>query len=182
MLSGTVRHMRWLVIAALGLVALLGVVSPAAPQEPVVEPCAGADFHYGQAPKPRLGIRLPWIAAGRQGPKVIGLLFYYGEPLRQQAAGRLAIYTRGESPDGGHTKVLWIVRPLTSPWLTITGHQVGGPGTFEQRVRSASSSSGTVFPSIVDVPSAGCWMLSVRNGRVAGRFAVTAIDASRPGP
>ena len=180
--GGTVRHMRWLVIAALGLVALLGAVSPAAPQRPLAEACVGARVHYEQAPKPRLSIRLPWIAAGRQGRKVIGHLFYYGEPLRQQSGGRLTIYTGGELPGGGSTKILWIVRPLFSSQVIISGRQLDGPGTFEQWERSASSSTGTVFPSIVDVPSAGCWLLTVRNGRLAGRFAVTAIDAPSPSP
>jgi hypothetical protein len=132
--------------------------------------------HYGQAPKPRLGIRLPWIAAGRQGRKVVGYLFYYGQSLREQSGGRLMIYSGGETPGGGSTKILWIVRPLSSSQVVISGRQLDGSGTFQQQFRSASASEGTVFPSIVDVPSAGCWLLTVRNGRVAGRFAVVAID------
>jgi hypothetical protein len=107
---------------------------------------------------------------------VIGHLFYYREPLREQSGGRLMIYTGGELPGGGTTKVLWIVRPLFASQIVISGRQLDGPGTFEQQFRSASAAEGTVFPSIVDVPSAGCWVLTVRNGRVAGRFAVVAID------
>ena len=169
--------MRWVAITALGLAALVGMASSAAPQQAKASSCVGALVHYELAPKPRLGIRLPWIAAGRPGRKVVGHLFYYGEELRKQSGSRLAIYTGRELPGGGSTKVLWMVRPLFTSQVVISGRQLDGPGTFEQQFRSASSADGTVFPSIVDVPSAGCWLLTVRNGPVAGRFAVVAIEA-----
>lgn len=169
--------MRWIAITALASVALVAASGSGAAQQARASSCVGAQVHYEQAPKPRLGIQLPWIAAGRQGRKVVGHLFYYGQSLREQSGGRLMIYTGGELPGGGSTKVLWIVRPLLSSQVVISGRQLDGPGTFEQQFRSASSTDGTVFPSIVDVPSAGCWLVTVRNGRVAGRFAVVAIDA-----
>jgi hypothetical protein len=158
-------------------VATVAASSSSAPQSARAATCVGALVHYEQAPKPRLGIRLPWIAAGRQQRKVIGHLFYYGQSLREQSGDRLMIYTGGELPGGGATKILWIVRPLSSSQLVITGRQLDGSTVFGQRFRSASSADGTVFPSIVNVPSAGCWLLTVRNAQVVGRFAVVAIDA-----
>jgi hypothetical protein len=122
-----------------------------------------------------LYVRLPWIAAGRPGRRVIGHLFYYGEQLRKQSGDRLTIYTGGDPPSGGSTKVLWMVRPLYTSKVIIAGRQLDGAGTFEEQFRSASSTDGTVFPSIVDVPNAGCWLLTIRNGPVVGRFAVVAI-------
>ena len=110
---------------------------------------------------------------------MVGHLFYYGQPLRERSGDRLMIYTGGDVPGGGATKILWIVRPLSSSQLLISGRQLDGSGTFEHQFRSASATEGTVFPSIVNVPSAGCWLLTVRNGRVAGRFAVVAVDAPR---
>jgi hypothetical protein len=107
---------------------------------------------------------------------VIGHLFYYGQSLREDSGGRLMIYAGGELPGGGSTKILWIVRPLSSSQVVITGRQLDGPGTFEQQFRAASAPEGIVFPSSVNVPHAGCWALTVRNGRVAGRFAVVAVD------
>jgi hypothetical protein len=171
--------MRWFAITALAIVAIVAGSSSSAPQSARAATCVGALVHYERAPKPRLSIRLPWIAAGRQGRKVIGNLFYYGQSLRKQSGDRLMIYTGGELPGGGATKILWIVRPMLSSQLVISGRQLDGSGGFEQQFRSASAAEGTVFPSIVDVPSAGCWLLTVRNGRVAGRFAVVAIDAPR---
>jgi hypothetical protein len=167
--------MRWLPITALFLVALVGALDSVTSPRADASPCLSAPVHYELAPKPRLGIRLPWIAAGRPGRRVIGHLFYYGELLRNQSRDRLSIYTGGELPGGGSTKVLWVVRPLFSSQLIIAGRQLDGPGTFEQKFRSASSTDGTVFPSIVDVPNAGCWLLTVRNGPVIGRFAVVAF-------
>jgi hypothetical protein len=169
--------MRWFVVTALVIVATAAASSSSRPDRARAASCLGAPVHYEAAPKPRLSIRLPWIAAGRQGRKVIGHLFYYGASLREQSRDRLTIYTGGELPGGGSTKILWIVRPVSSSWVDVSGRQLDGPGTFEQRFGSASATEGTVFPSIVTVPTAGCWLLTVRNGRVAGRFAVVAIDA-----
>jgi hypothetical protein len=169
--------MRWFVVTALCSLALFGVSSSVAPQAVRASSCIGAQVHYEKAPRPLLGIRLPWIAAGRQGRKVIGHLFYYGQSLREQSGGRLMIYTGGELPGGGSAKILWMVRPVSSSQVVITGRQLDGPGTFVQQFRSASATEGIVFPSSVDVPSAGCWLLTLRNGRVAGRFAVVAVDA-----
>jgi hypothetical protein len=166
--------MRWLAITALGLVAVLGTSSSATAQRAEASPCVGARVHYEQAPEPRLGIRLPWIAAGRPGRRIVGHLFYYGAELRKESGSRLAISTGGELPGGGATKILWVPRPLSSSQVVVVGRRLDGEGSFEQQFRGASSSSGTVFPSIVDVPSAGCWLLTVRNGRLSGRFAVVA--------
>jgi len=172
--------MRWFAITALAVVAMVAASSSSAPQSARAATCVGALVHYEQAPKPRLSIQLPWIAAGRQGRRtVIGHLFYYGRSLREQSGDRLAIYTGGELPGGGATKILWMVRPLSSSQLVISGRQLDGSGVFEQRFRPASSADGTVFPSIVNVPGTGCWVLTVRSGRAAGRFAVVAIDAPR---
>ena len=166
--------MRWIAITALCLVGPLGALTSATPPRAEASSCVGARVHYEQAPKPRLGIRLPWIAAGRPGRRIVGHLFYYGEELRKESGSRLAIFTGGELPGGGATKILWMPRPLFSSQVVVSGRRLDGEGSFEQQFRAASSSSGTVFPSIVDVPSWGCWLLTVRNGPLTGRFAVVA--------
>jgi hypothetical protein len=33
-----------------------------------------------------------------------------------------------------------------------------------------------LYPSIVDVPAAGCWLLRLRTGRLSGAIVVRAID------
>jgi hypothetical protein len=59
--------------------------------------------------------------------------------------------------------------------LTIQGDQLDGKGRFEQDFLAAHSADRVLYPSIVDVPSAGCWRLTVRNGRQVVRFAVVAV-------
>jgi hypothetical protein len=172
--------MRWFMFTALGLAALACASGSLTPQRAKGSSCVGARVHYEQAPRPRLSIRLPWIAAGLPKRAIIGHLFYYDEELRK--AGTLTIPTGGESPGGGSTKILWVVRPVFASVIEITGRQLDGAGTFAQTFRSASSSSGVVFPSIVNVPTAGCWQLSVRNGPVTRRFTVAAISPPTPSP
>jgi hypothetical protein len=68
-------------------------------------------------------------------------------------------------PDPGpHNKILWISKvprdgnPLR---LTLTPSGGGRPVTVEQ---PANSSPGEIYPSIVDVPKAGCWTVSAEWG------------------
>jgi hypothetical protein len=65
---------------------------------------------------------------------------------------------------GPNNKILWISKvprdghPLR---LTLTPAGGGGPVTVEQ---PANSSPGEIYPSIVDVPKAGCWTVSAEWG------------------
>ncbi len=136
-------------------------------------PCLGARVHYEAGPHRDLR-RLPWVAAGRSGGEVVGYLFYYTADLRSGA--RLRIYPGGERPGGGSTKILWVPRRPLSSTLSILGRRLDGAGTFRQDARSARGPNGIVFPSIVDVPGPGCWLLTVRNGRRSARFALQAIS------
>src|SRR3954462_15609296 len=102
--------MRWVMVAAVGLATAGGVGASPTPLHAKASSCTGARVHYEQAPKPRLGIRLPWIAAGLPKRAIIGHLFYYSEELRN--VNGWTIYAGGELPGGVSTKVLWIVRPV----------------------------------------------------------------------
>lgn len=166
--------------SAIPVLALVLFASTAAwsegPADAGARTCIGARVHYEAGPDRDLR-RLPWVSAGRRGREVVGYLFYYGEELR--SGPRLRIYPGGELPGGGSTKILWVVRQPDSSTLTILGRRLDGAGAFRQDERSARGPSGVVFPSIVDVPDTGCWLLTVRNGRRSARFAVEAIQADR---
>lgn len=58
----------------------------------------------------------------------------------------------------GHSnKILWFVRlPRLGSPLTMDGRRVGASGVAHD-VQAADSSPGEIYPSIVDVPSPGCW-------------------------
>jgi hypothetical protein len=138
------------------------------------ETCVGARVRFDEAPDAALGLRTPWISAGRRGRQVVGYLFYYGPDLR--TSDRLKIYIGGQLPDGRtSTKILWIPRQAQTSLLTIIGDRLDGTGHFEQEQRVARAGARPVFPSIVDVPRVGCWRLTIRNGRQVVRFAVVAI-------
>ena len=79
-------------------------------------------------------------------------------------------------PDPGpHNKVLWISKaardgnPLR---LTLTPSGGGQPVTVEQ---PANSSPGEIYPSIVDVPKAGCWTVTAEWGTNRATFELTYV-------
>lgn len=129
--------------------------------------CLSAPVSYGTPPNAGAPV-IPWIHAG----PVTGYLFYYGAdgPWKTQPA-RALIATRGGPLGGYATKILWHVRGGSS-LLTIAGVRLDAAGRFTQRFPA----SGSFYPSLVVVPSSGCWRLTVGSGRHRGRFAVLALD------
>jgi hypothetical protein len=97
-------------------------------------------------------------------------------------ANEALIYTHRVAPRGISTKVPWWVRRGWSARLRLTGVRLDGRGQFRQAFWQAGEPSGypagyhAVFPSIVNVPSAGCWLFTLRTGRLAGILVVRAID------
>jgi hypothetical protein len=88
--------------------------------------------------------------------------------------GGASIYTHGHHA-GMNMKVPWWVRRAWGPTLTLTGIRLDAEGNFRQEFPMALSPRG-VFPSIIDVPAAGCWLFRLRTGRLAGVLVVRAID------
>ncbi|HEY6926462.1 MAG TPA: hypothetical protein VI653_23460 [Steroidobacteraceae bacterium] len=118
----------------------------------------------------------PWVRTNRHA--AIGFLFYYGEPpfwSKHQLASYLrhaTIGTRGRLPYG-NTKILWWIRARGGARLAIIGRRLDHRGRFRQTVNG----DGTSFPSIVDVPAAGCWRLTLMSGgKLEGGLVFRAID------
>jgi hypothetical protein len=79
--------------------------------------------------------------------------FVFGYPLR---AGH---------PENPANKILWVVRaPRGGSDLTITAHPLGAVTPVVKVVEPANSGPGEIYPSIVDVPTAGCWVLDLAWG------------------
>ena len=77
--------------------------------------------------------------------------FVFGYPLR---AGH---------PEDPSNKILWIVRtPREGKPLVIDGHPLGLSSPTIDLSRPADSGPGEIYPSIVDVPSAGCWHFTLQ--------------------
>jgi hypothetical protein len=94
-----------------------------------------------------------------------------GWPWQASGAARLA--THGH--DGGNNmKVPWWI-DHGGPSLELVGRRLDGVGSFRQVFAEALSPKG-VYPSNVDIPAAGCWLLRLRTGRLAGVLVVRAYD------
>ena len=94
-------------------------------------------------------------------------------PWRTPSGGAL-LYTHGHGA-GLNMKVPWWIGRGHGPSLNLSGTRLDAAGSFTQEFPMAISPEG-VFPSTVDVPAAGCWLLRLRTGRLAGVLVVQAID------
>jgi hypothetical protein len=92
-----------------------------------------------------------------------------------QTSGPATLTTHGHDGDR-NMKVLWRVSRKSGGWLTLTGTRLDGQGSFEQEFPMALGMDG-VFPSTVDIPAAGCWLLRLRTGDAGGVLVVRAVDA-----
>jgi hypothetical protein len=92
-----------------------------------------------------------------------------------QTSGPATLTTHGHDGDR-NMKVLWRVSRKAGGWLTLTGTRLDAQGSFRQQFSVAGGMQG-VFPSIVDIPAAGCWLLRLRTGDADGVLVVRAVDA-----
>jgi hypothetical protein len=95
-----------------------------------------------------------------------------------QSSGPASLTTHGHDGDRS-MKVPWWVDRNWAGSLELTGIRLDAEGSFEQQLQIAGGVSGdrAVFPSTVDVPAAGCWLLRLRTGRLAGVVVTRAVDA-----
>jgi hypothetical protein len=89
--------------------------------------------------------------------------------------GGALLYAGGRTPTGGNTKVLWQGRRLGGT-LVVNGSRLDGEGAFRQEFKGAGGQPG-YWPSIVVVPEAGCWLLTVRI--VGGQTGAAGIVVTR---
>jgi hypothetical protein len=60
------------------------------------------------------------------------------------------------------SKILWIVRePRNGQQLKVDGHPVGATTPTGHADAADDSSPGEIYPSIVDMPTPGCWHLTL---------------------
>lgn len=117
---------------------------------------------------------LRWIKAVPTSAGITGHLFY-GHGARGAAA---ELHTHGLMPDGGTTKILWLIDHGTvGSALTIDGRNLTGSGRSRQTVPEAGGGTFpySQYPSIVDVPTAGCWRFHVRSGSVTGEVTLRVV-------
>jgi hypothetical protein len=126
--------------------------------------CPATTVHYGPTT-----IGTPWV---RSGGIRANLFAYSGSMLmdgRVNGSDGLVLYTRGGTGNPA-MKVLWTTQ-VGSRRLTVVGKRLDGAGGFVQRFNG-----GREVPSIVKIPTSGCWRLAVRAGSTRGTFVVRAVD------
>ena len=102
------------------------------------------------------------VAGGHNNPK--------GVPFTIDQAQTVAAYIWGYPLRAGHpetpsNKIMFVVRaPRGGSDLTITAHPLGAATPAVKVVQAANSGPGEIYPSIVDVPTAGCWTLDLAWG------------------
>jgi hypothetical protein len=136
--------------------------------------CAASPIHTARYSRWSAAPRIPWIET--KNHRIAGFLFFAGNGTGPEAL----LHTHGQMPNGSATKILWYVRvPGGSRRLTLTGRRLGG----EDRVRQDFSevSPPKNYPSIVTIPVAGCWKLSLRSGSVRGTVVMRVVDAASIG-
>lgn len=97
--------------------------------------------------------------------------------------GRLLLYTHGVGPGDINAKVIWWTRRGHGA-LGLTGIRLDGKGTFRQTFNEAGTSQyapgyHAVFPSILDVPAPGCWLLRLRIKRYGYAAALVVVALNR---
>jgi hypothetical protein len=124
---------------------------------------------YRSVPHPRFG-DVTWLPATPRRSQIAAVLFVSTLP----DVDRAVIYAGGRAPEGWSTKFLWW-SPRSRGQLELVGRRLDGTGSFRHWLHSASSTdppvTGDVYPSIVNIPTAGCWGITLRSPGVAG-FAV----------
>ena len=111
---------------------------------------------------------VPWMKAESPSSGIIGYLFFIGPETSKNQAYQ-PLHTGGRYPDGRSSKILWVIdSPNASDTIEITGKKVPATHeTFRQSFPMALSPAGN-YPSIVNVPTSGCWQLQLKSGTITG--------------
>jgi hypothetical protein len=133
------------------------------------EACSPTRIHTSPLSSQFQGI--PWIAAKPASSHVRGVLFY----RRQQPDGSFAeLHTGGVMPDGGATKILWLITSRnTGRTLTVKGINHSTPDSMRQTFPRAGEVG--QYPSILNIPSPGCWTLTLQSGKVRAKVTLPVV-------
>jgi hypothetical protein len=128
-----------------------GVPAPASPRgaDASQVPCAELPLQTTPFPGPLHGLR--WLVAAPVSAGITGHLFY-GRTAHGLAA---ALHIHGRMPDGGATKILWIIQAgPVGPLLVLRGHNRTGAGRTHQVFPAAGGRgmTGTPYPRAPSLP------------------------------
>ena len=111
---------------------------------------------------------VPWMKAEPPSSGIFGYLFF-ASPEASKNQAYQPLHTGGQYPDGRSTKILWVIDSSNaSNSIEITGKKVSAiHETFQQSFPMALSPADN-YPSIVNVPTSGCWQLQLKSGAITG--------------
>lgn len=109
---------------------------------------------------------IPWAKAEPTSSGIVASLFFAGTGSSKNQMYR-TLHTRGIYPDGSTTKILWSIDNLqASDTVEITGKKLLATyETFKQTFPMALGPT-KAYPSIVNVPTVGCWQFDIKSGSV----------------
>ncbi|MGA9761999.1 MAG: hypothetical protein WBQ14_06215 [Gaiellaceae bacterium] len=136
---------------------------------PSAASCDATLVHYRLYKGVQKGLEVyPWISASPRAG-LVGHLFYYPaqKTWERKRLSKVRIYAGGQSPDGSFSmKILWVIRNrrVSEAGMTVKGRRLDGKGSFSDILAGKGQ-----FPSIIDIPTPGCWHLTLKGiGAAAG--------------
>ncbi len=119
--------------------------------------CGGTQVYKGGEPD--------WLTTAGENNNPKGVPYFITSPAT--AAGFLFAYPlRAGSVSNPNNKILWVVGlPRDGNPLRVQGHPLAASSPTIDQTFPADSSPGEIYPSIVDVPTAGCWHFDLRWGK-----------------
>lgn len=128
--------------------------------------CHITPVYFGQPTNASSLSGIPWIEIHNSPSRIRAYLFFAG-PISSNTPTYQLLHTGGSYPDGKSTKILWVIdNPHTSDTVVIFGRKLlSNDETFQQSFPMASDPTNT-YPSTINVPTPGCWLLQVKSGLV----------------
>lgn len=168
--------MRALGLAALLVVGggLLCVASAGGAASQPTATCAATTVQYRPAPSGApAGVGGPWVASTNSAFR--GYLFYLGATrwARTKPHGARIFTTKAQ--ERIYPKVLWLALGRSTAAISIRGIRLDHRGSFTSRYPGVG---GRQYPSYVEVPTAGCWRVSVSSGSLHGSVTFVATDTA----
>jgi hypothetical protein len=150
--------------------------------------CPATPVYQGGKANTFVSSGIPWAQAQPTSSGIMGHLFYTPFSLAEKGIYRF-LHTGGANPaDGSNMKILWTIEhSAISGILQIDGTNLSNPGkTFHQTINPDIGStnpdaaltvalSQNQYPSIVVVPSAGCWQLQITSGQASGTITMWVV-------
>jgi hypothetical protein len=185
------RPQRRTIVTRVALLVLLafagcgggGGGSEAAPADRAAAGCQAARVNH--APYPGGDERLhgiPWVRGEPRALDLVGLLWYWNED-RWGKSQRARIFTGGTAPEGYNAKVMWAflapsARDRGGGELVIEGRNLDGPGKFRDTFAAIGyegQEGAPSYASIIDLPSPGCWRLTLKTGDLKAQVDLRAV-------